>query len=277
MLKLSFKNISSCIKCHKGDRVVFNKIIFIATAAASTGLFRKNKRNYAQSSWTDPAEETVQWQKLTKLIQGVAQNNQDIVVFIEHRGYTWVSFSKSYRHLTTARNVLVGRESRSLFSKLTARGWTPLEDEVLDSLFTENLRLQQPVGLVIYVIGSESMWQRRGNLEFVQRYRVPLAVVKPQNLQPFPPGTENQAYLILNTHRVSGPFLLDLSYFLRGLASFYHSKLSAGSFVSERFRNEAAFYDIRSRWVSLMRGLVEVRRAKHRRVRYKGRKVLQRR
>lgn len=68
------------------------------------------------------AEDTVQWHKLTRLLRGVAQDGREIIVFLEYRGRTWVSFSRSYRHLTTPHNSTVGRESRFVFSKLFARG-----------------------------------------------------------------------------------------------------------------------------------------------------------
>lgn len=181
-------------------------------------------------------------------MQGVAQDGREIIVFLEHRGRTWVGLNRSYRHLTTPHNKSVGRESRFVFSKLFARGWTPLEDEVSDSAFIKNLRVQQPVGLIVYVTGNnEADWQRRSNLDFVRRFKAPVVVVKPQNLKLFYPGYENQAYLTLNVDGASSPYLLDIAYYLRGLAAFYCSRLSAGSFVSGRFRNEAAFHDMQSR------------------------------
>src|SRR5690606_14197831 len=144
-------------------------------------------------------------------------------------------------------------------------------------VFIENLRVQRPVGLVIYVTGdNEAGWQRRSNLEFICRFQAPVVVVKPQNFEPFYPGYENQAYLMLNVGGASSPFLADIAHYLRGLAMFYGSEPAAGSFVSKRFRKEAAFYGIQNRWVSLIRGLMGVRRASFRRVRYAGRKVLQR-
>lgn len=186
--------------------------------------------------------------KLFLLMKETSRNDNSLMIFYEHSRKCWIDITSQYGKLTSPSNLMSGREMRYMINRFRAFGFTSTPD-------TYTVRLQAPVGLIIYVADGPE-WLIRLNLAKLNCFDVPLVVLKPTGCGNFDISKFGSIHSVISVDG-EGPYILRFAKYLQILFSKYNSiNTASNKAISSTYLAKAQFARFNAKWVTTMEGLI---------------------